>query len=51
MSDILANIKKIQNSFNTDIAKVSNFDEYEVIKTSYLGRKGKIALLFKDLIK
>lgn len=49
MSDILANIKKIQNSFNTDIAKISNSSEYEVVKNSYLGRKGKIAMLFKDL--
>ena len=49
MSDILSNIKKIQNSFDIDIKKVSNPHEYETLKSSYLGRKGKIALLFKEL--
>jgi len=49
MSDIFANIKKIQNSFNSDITKVSNSNECEILKNLYLGRKGKIASLFQDL--
>lgn len=42
-------IVKIKNNFEKDIKKVANFDELQLLKVKYLGRKGQITLLFKVL--
>tara|TARA_B100000131_G_scaffold149371_1_gene145030 strand:+ start:1996 stop:3012 length:1017 start_codon:yes stop_codon:yes gene_type:complete len=47
--DILSKIKKISSSFDNDLKKISNVDEFDALKNTYLGRKGLLASLFKDL--
>ena len=49
MLDILSKIKKISSSFDNDLKKISNVDEFGALKNTYLGRKGLVASLFKDL--
>ncbi len=49
MLDILSKIKKISSSFDNDLKKISNVDEFDALKNTYLGRKGLLASLFKDL--
>ena len=49
MSDILSNIKNIQNSFDIDIKKVSNPHEYETLKKWIIGGPNIVDQLF-DLI-
>lgn len=41
-------IDSIQKSFDEDISKVSNLDELEELRLTYLSRKGKITKLFDD---
>ena len=50
MLEILSKIKEISAAFEVDRKKVSNADEFEVLKNTFLGRKGLIANLFKGLI-
>ena len=49
MSDLLLQIKKIQDSFKADREKALESKDFDTLKNTYIGRKGKIALLFKDL--
>jgi len=47
--EILSKIKEISAAFEVDRKKISNADEFEVLKNTFLGRKGLIANLFKEL--
>ena len=49
MLEILSKIKKISTAFEVDKSNVSNADEFEILKNTYIGRKGLIASLFKEL--
>ena len=49
MLEILSKIKEISAAFEVDRKKISNADEFEVLKNTFLGRKGLIANLFKEL--
>ena len=51
MSNLLSQIKNIQDSFKADKEKALKSNDFESLKNSYIGRKGKIALLFKELAK
>ena len=51
MLEILSKIKKISTAFEADRKKISNAVQFEVLKNTYLGRKGLIASLFKELSK
>jgi len=47
--DILSKIKEISSSFDVEVKKISNVAEFDALKNTYLGRKGLVASLFKDL--
>ncbi len=49
MLEILSKIKKISTAFESDKRNVSNADEFEVLKNTFIGRKGLVASLFKEL--
>ena len=49
MLEILSKIEKISTAFEADRQKVSNADDFEGLKNTYLGRKGLVASLFKQL--
>ena len=44
-------IKEIKTSFRSDLSNCKTSTDLENIRITYLGRKGKIALLFDDFIK
>jgi len=47
--NLLSQIKNIQDSFKADKEKALKNNDFESLKNSYIGRKGKISLLFKEL--
>ena len=49
MSDLFYKIKQIEDSFKIDKKEALESKDFESLKNSYIGRKGKIASLFKDL--
>ena len=49
MSNLLSQIKKIQDSFKVDREKALESNDIDTLKNLYIGRKCKIALLFKEL--
>ena len=49
MSDLFSKIKQIKKTFQLDREKALKSNDLESLKNSYIGRKGKIASLFKDL--
>ena len=49
MSDLFSKIKQIEDSFKADKKEALKTTDFESLKNIYLGRKGKIASLFKDL--
>ena len=49
MSDLFSKIKQIEDSFKVDKKEALKSKDIESLKNSYIGRKGKIASLFKDL--
>ena len=51
MSNLLSQIKKIQDSFKVDKKQALESKDFDSLKNAYIGRKGKIALLFKELSK
>ena len=51
MSNLLSQIKKIQDSFKVDKKQALESGDFDFLKNAYIGRKGKIALLFKELSK
>jgi len=40
---------KIKNDFRKELDSVDNFDDLQALQIKYLGRKGKLTLLFKNL--
>ena len=51
MSNLLSQIKKIQDSFKVDKKQALESKDFDSLKNAYIGRKGKIASLFKELSK
>ena len=51
MPNLFSQIKKIQDSFKVDKEKALKSNNLESLKNSYIGRKGKIASLFKEFAK
>ena len=51
MSNLLSQIKKIQDSFKVDKKQALESKDFDSLKNSYIGRKGKIASLFRELSK
>ena len=51
MSNFSSQIKKIRDSFKVDKKEALKANDFDSLKNSYIGRKGKIALLFKQLSK
>ena len=49
MSNLFSKIKQIEDSFKIDKKEALESKDFESLKNSYIGRKGKIASLFKDL--
>jgi len=49
VSDLFSKIKQIEDSFKVDKKEALKSKDIESLKNSYIGRKGKIASLFKDL--
>ena len=49
MSNLFSKIKQIEDSFKIDKREALESKDFESLKNSYIGRKGKIASLFKDL--
>ena len=49
MSNFSSQIKKIRDSFKVDKKEALKTNDFDSLKNSYIGRKGKIALLFKQL--
>ncbi len=51
MSDLFSKIKQIEKSFQLDKEEALKSNDLESLKNSYIGRKGKVASLFKELAK
>ena len=51
MSNLLSQIKKIRDSFKVDKKQALESKDFDSLKNAYIGRKGKIASLFKELSK
>ena len=51
MPDLVSKIKDIEDSFKADKKKALKSNDLDGLKNSYIGRKGKIAALFKELAK
>ena len=51
MSNLLSQIKKIQDSFKVDKKQALESGDFDSLRNAYIGRKGKIAFLFKELSK
>jgi len=49
VSNLFSKIKQIEDSFKIDKKEALESNDFESLKNSYIGRKGKIASLFKDL--
>ena len=49
MLDISSKIEKILTAFDLDRKKVSDVNELDILKNKFLGRKGLVSSLFKDL--
>ena len=49
MSNLFSKIKQIEDSFKIDKKEALESKDFESLKNSYIGRKGIIASLFKDL--
>ena len=49
MSDLFSKIKQIEKSFQLDKEEALKSNDLESLKNSYIGRKGKVASLFKEL--
>ena len=49
MLDISSKIEKISTAFDLDRKKVSDVNELDILKNKFLGRKGLVSSLFKDL--
>ena len=49
MPNLSSQIKKIRDSFKVDKKEALKIGDFKSLKNSYIGRKGKIALLFKQL--
>tara|TARA_Y100000996_G_scaffold80739_1_gene55176 strand:+ start:3719 stop:4735 length:1017 start_codon:yes stop_codon:yes gene_type:complete len=47
--DISSKIEKISTAFDLDRKKVSDVNELDILKNKFLGRKGLVSSLFKDL--
>ncbi len=51
MSDLFSKIKQIEKTFQLDKEEALKSNDLESLKNSYIGRKGKVASLFKELAK
>tara|TARA_B100001142_G_C14312083_1_gene647029 strand:+ start:728 stop:1750 length:1023 start_codon:yes stop_codon:yes gene_type:complete len=51
VSDLFSKIKQIEKTFQLDKEEALKSNDLESLKNSYIGRKGKVASLFKELAK
>ena len=51
MADLFSKIKQMEKSFQLDKEEALKSNDLESLKNSYIGRKGKVASLFKELAK